>query len=268
MKILGVISLVFINLFSMVGLLAVTGKLPIIFPKQMLVEANISSFQLPDGFGVETSDISDFLLERLTDRLQSDVSLRIALQDDEQEKLRGLVLPRLITTGLVRDMLRDVRKLADLLTTKDFNSFTEIRLINSSQDIIEDVAISFPGAIRSEGLDKQIIEIAISASGIEVLDVGDVEAGQTKSVVVWSKLPVDAVAQDSAALRWVGSRELKGPVYVSGGSSEPNYFESAPFSRIATVMILVLVIVLTTFGTIISIRSFIVKTSRAAVREV
>ena len=178
---------------AMGGLLSMTGSLRNLISPPLTAEVRLAQFQLPSGFGLEPQEIADFLVSNLTKRAETDIALRLAMGTDEQARLIEVGIPRLVSSSLVRDMIRDIPPLAKVLSIAEFRIAARVTVANRGA-ARTDVALTLPGAVLAEA-DSGTVAIITTSSGLTALTLGDMAAGEKRVLRVWlGQAAIDAGA--------------------------------------------------------------------------
>jgi len=166
-------------ILSLVGLLAMTGTLRQLASSDLSAEVRLDTFPLPPGFGLEPQEVADFMVKELTKRATDDIALRLALGTDGQTKLIEVVIPRLVNSVVVRDMIAEIKPLANVLSVGAFRLSGEVLITNRGQ-ARQDVALTLPGLLLAEGG-----EVEITSNGMAALHLDELAAGEVRVVKVW-----------------------------------------------------------------------------------
>ena len=178
---------------AMGGLLSMTGTLRGLISPPLTAEVRLAEFQLPGSFGLEPQEVADFLVGKLTKRAETDIALRLAMGTEGQSRLIDLVIPRLVSPSVVREMIRDIPPLAKILSVAEFKFTGRIKVTNRGA-ARNDVALTLPGALLAEA-DSGTVEITTTSSGLTALTLGDMAADEERVVRVWlGQAAVDAGA--------------------------------------------------------------------------
>ena len=199
---------------SLSGLLAMTGTLKTLLSPPLSAEVHLTDFALPTGFGLEPQLVADFLAVELINRAENDIALRLGMGEEGQKKLIEIGIPRLISSTVVRDMIRDIKPLADVLSVADFKMAGQVVVSNRGQDR-KDVALTLPGVILVEA-ETGTASIETTSTGLTALTLGDMTAGEKRVLRVWlGKAAIEAGGGFSkAVLLGDGSGEA-GRVWIS-----------------------------------------------------
>lgn len=199
-------------LSSGLGLLIMSGNARGLMAPSLQADLVVQDFPLPPDMGVDPVRVADFMASQLQERLEEDVAIRLMLTDGALEKVSDIVLPRLMNVVAVETMLGEIPELSALL---DLGTFR--RTITGdvqSGDAAADVALSVPGA-RLATVDGALAEITTTSTGMTVLELGEMAAGQSRRVVLW--LDESAGALDlGTAVRLGAAEGQRGRVLLSG----------------------------------------------------
>ena len=228
---------------AMGGLLSMTGSLRNLISPPLTAEVRLAQFQLPNGFGLEPQVVADFLVSNLTKRAETDIALRLAMGTEGQERLVEIGIPRLVSTTLVRDMIRDIPPLARVLSVAEFRISARVTVANRGSSR-RDVALTLPGAVLAEA-DSGTVAITTTAGGLTALTLGDMAEGEVRVLRVWlGQAAVDAgTALEASMLLGDGSGQT-GKVWIYNEADWRGAdLQVIPVARwvIATVLLLVFV---------------------------
>jgi len=168
---------------SLAGLLTMTGHMRGLVTPALSAEVQLSDYLLPSGFGVQPQEVADFLAAELAKRVENDIALRVALGDEGRQRLIEIVLPRLVTTTVVQEMIKDIPPLARVLSLAEFRMAAQVVVRNSGPDR-PDVALTLPGALLAEA-ETGSAAITTASTGLTVVMLGDMAAGETRVLRVW-----------------------------------------------------------------------------------
>lgn len=178
---------------SLAGILALTGALRALISPQLSVELHLTDYPLPSGFGLEPQVVADFLAAELVKRGTDDIALRMALGRDGQRKLIEIAIPRLVNSTVVRDMISNIKPLANVLAVGGFRMAARVVVVNRGQ-ARRDVALTLPGAVLVEA-ETGSAAIETTSTGLAALKLGDMAAGEARVLHVWlGQAAVDAGA--------------------------------------------------------------------------
>ncbi|OZA00263.1 MAG: hypothetical protein B7Y02_18660, partial [Rhodobacterales bacterium 17-64-5] len=168
---------------SLAGLLAMTGTLRSILSADLTAEVHLSDYPLPRGFGLEPQVVADFMVVELTKRGTDDIALRLALGPDGQRELVDIAIPRLVNSVVVRDMITNIKPLANVLSVGAFRISGRV-VVKNAGDARSDVALTLPGAVLVEA-ESGTAEISTTSTGLTALNLGDMTAGEVRVLRVW-----------------------------------------------------------------------------------
>lgn len=168
---------------SLAGLLTMTGHMRGLVTPALSAEVQLSDYPLPSGFGVQPQEVADFLAAELAERVMNDIALRVALGEEGQQRLIEIGLPRLVSTTVVQDMIQDIPPLARVLSMAEFRMAAQVVVRNSGPNR-PDVALTLPGALLAEA-ETGSVEITAASTGLTVVVLGDMAAGETRMLRVW-----------------------------------------------------------------------------------
>lgn len=169
-------------LSSSLGLLIMSGNARGLFAPGLQAELVVQDFPLPPDMGVDPNVVADFMAKELQVRLGQDVAIRLTLPSGSMDKVRDVVLPRLMNVVAVQAMLEDIPELSALLALNSIRQTVTGEVF--AKDAVSDVAITVPGALLAS-VDGKLVEITTTSTGMTALALGDMVAGQGHEVVLW-----------------------------------------------------------------------------------
>jgi len=191
------------------GLVVMSGGARGLFAPHLQAELVVQAFPLPPDMGVDPGRVAEFMARELQQRFEDDVAIRLMLPSEDAEKVRDIVLPRLMNTVAVQAMMSEIPELDALL---DLGSFREaVRGQISSSTDATDVALTVPGALLAT-VDGEVVDIVTTSTGMTALSLGDMTAGESHQVVLW--LDESAASQDLGRTILLGADGERGRVLV------------------------------------------------------
>lgn len=229
------------------GLLALSGRWAVL--PEVSARIEVTPFPLPAGLRIDPELVAGYLSEEMRARVETDTALRIALGTEGRERLRDIAIPRLLNTGLVRGMIREVRPLADLLDLGNFRAVAAVRVENLGDAPVA-AAITLPGALRAEDASGARIEVAATAAGVPALRLDVLAPGEERRLTVWldrgldSPAPADAAGEAAVPLREGAALAVegggRGRLLLTGAADWPGAdLEALPWARRAIMGLLI-----------------------------
>ena len=102
------------------GLLIMSGGARGLLAPSLQADLAVQDFPLPPDMGVDPTRVAAFMAGELQQRLEGDVAIRLTLTGEAAQKVRDIVLPRLMNVVAVQAMMSDIPELSALL---DLGSF-------------------------------------------------------------------------------------------------------------------------------------------------
>lgn len=170
------------------GLLVLAGQAQRLFAPALQAELVVQDFPVPHDFGVDPERVAGFMADQLKQHMDQDIAMRLTLKPDVIKKVKNIVLPRLLDVTVVQAMMHDIPELSAILDIGAFRR-TISGSVHSAQ-AAEDVALTVPGALLAE-VDGQKVKVLTTSTGMQVLGIGTMAAGQTRQITVW----LDATSQ-------------------------------------------------------------------------
>jgi len=197
---------------SGLGLLIMSGNARALMAPSLQAELVVQDFPLPPDMGIDPVRVADFMAKELQDRLQDDVAIRLTLQDGAIDRVKDIVLPRLMNVVAVQAMMDGIPELRALLELGSFRQ--TVSGVVYTKDRAADVALTVPGA-RLASVDGTIVDITTASTGMTAIELGDMAAGHSFHVVLW--LEHNATATDLAgAIRLGAADGQRGRVLLGG----------------------------------------------------
>jgi hypothetical protein len=164
------------------GLLVLSGGAKRIFSEPLEARLVVQEYPIPTGFGIEPSRIAEFMAEKLIDRMDGDIAMRLTLEADARKKVKEIVLPRLMNVVVVQAMMREIPELSAILEIGGFRRSVTGQI--ATTQALRDVALTVPGALLAE-VDGEKVAITSTSTGMNALVLGDMSAGQVHQVTIW-----------------------------------------------------------------------------------
>jgi hypothetical protein len=200
-------------LLSGLGLLVMSGNARGLFAPPLQAELVVQDYPLPPNMGVDPARVADFMARELQGRLEDDVAIRLTLPDGALDKVKDIVLPRLMNVVAVQSMMDGIPELSALLAMGSFRRTVSGDI--HSRVSTSGVALTVPGAVLAS-IDGTLVEITTTSTGMTAVELGDLTDGQSRHVVVW--LDESAAGADLGETILLGaSNGERGRVLLSGG---------------------------------------------------
>jgi len=199
-------------LSSGLGLLIMSGNARGLMAPPLQAELVLQDFPLPPDMGIDPVQVADFMAKELQKRLEGDVAIRMTLQNGSLEKVRDIVLPRLMNVVAVQAMMRGIPELSTLLDLGSLRQTVGGDVYSANR--AADVVLTVPGALMA-AVDGTMVAITTASTGMTALRLGEMAAGQSYHVVVW--LGESAAAFDlGESIRLGAADGQRGRVLLSG----------------------------------------------------
>lgn len=167
---------------SGLGLLVMAGGARDIFSPPLQAELAVQDFPVPPDLGVDADRVANFMATDLQTRLDDDVAIRMTLKPDVLQKVKDIVLPRLMNVVAVRTMLHDIPEMSALLDMGSFHRTVSGSI--TSANAADDVALTVPGALLA-AVDGKKVKVTTTSTGMAALELGAMTAGQSHQVTLW-----------------------------------------------------------------------------------
>lgn len=188
-------------LASSLGLLVLSGSARNLAAPSLEARLVVQEYPIPEGFGVDPNMVASFMAERLTQRLDDDIALRLTLKPDARKSVKEIVIPRLMNVVVVEAMMKEIPELSAMLELGAIRRTVTGQV--SSSTAVKDVALTVPGALFAE-VDAEKLKLTNTSTGLTALTLGDLSAGQVRQVKVW--LGEEALGQDLGRVMRVGAK--------------------------------------------------------------
>lgn len=224
---------------SFAGLLAMAGGLRGLASADLTAEVELANFPLPRDFGLEPQVVTDFLVGELTRRGTDDIALRLALGEDGQKKLADVVIPRLVSSAVVRDMITKIKPLANVLSVGAFRASAHV-VVHNAGAARSEVALTMPAALMVEA-ETGTAEITQTSTGLTALVLGDMAQGEVRVLRVWLAEAAGPAIGDQ--IRLGDAAGARGQVWVfgQGAAWQGQDLQAMPAARWAISGVLALV---------------------------
>ena len=201
-----------LTLAAGVGLFVLSGEGRALLAPSLQAELVVQDFLVPPGFGLDPERVAGFMADELAQRLEDDVAIRLTLKPDVMNKVKKIVLPRLMNVVAVQSMMHDIPELSAIL---DMGAFRRtVRGTVRSASAAQDVALTVPGALLAE-VDGDKVKITTTSTGLKALELGAMAAGQSHEVTLW--LDESALDADLGRSVKLGAAEgMRGRVLLWG----------------------------------------------------
>lgn len=169
-------------LSSALGLLVMAGGARELLSPPLQAELAVQDFPMPPNMGVDPDRVAAYMAKQLQQRLGDDLAIRLTLKPDAVQKVKDIVLPRLMNVVVVRAMMHDIPELSALLDLGSFHRTVSGAV--TSANAADDVALTVPGALLA-AVDGQKVKVTATSTGMTALELGPMRAGQTHKVTLW-----------------------------------------------------------------------------------
>ena len=167
---------------SGLGLLVMAGGARDLLSPPLQAEFAVQDFPTPPDMGVDPERVATYMAKELQERADDDVAIRTLLKPDALNKVKTIVLPRLLNVVAVQQMLHDIPELSALLDLASFHRTVSGSV--TSAHAADDVALTVPGALLA-AIDGQKVKVTKTSTGMAALELGSMAAGQTHQLTLW-----------------------------------------------------------------------------------
>lgn len=172
----------------------------------------VQDFPVPNDFGIDPNRVAHFMVEKLNQRMDDDIGIRLSLKAEVIKSIKELALPRLMNAVVVKAMMRDIPELSAILDLGAFHRSVSGQI--STTEVVKDVALTVPGALLAE-VNGERVEVTATSNGITALVLGDMVPEQVHKVTVW--LGESSLENDlGKSIRIGADRGVRGRVLLWG----------------------------------------------------
>jgi len=215
-----------------VSVMALTGGLRELSSGPLYAEVKLNSFTVPKEFHVDRNELTDGLLLQIRARAETDVGLRMALDELGQRQLKDLIIPRLVNPSVVARVIENVPALRSILDINSYQSVAEVKIVNNTDTSIEDVVFMAPSMIKVEDAKGAVLSIVGDDKTAKRVRLGSLAAHETQELAVWFSKTVPQLLSEDHYVRVGAADGLDGTVYVFGDQAWPGEdLEILPWSR-------------------------------------
>ncbi|WP_238368527.1 hypothetical protein [Mesobacterium pallidum] len=194
------------------GLLVLSGGARSLTATPLEARLVVQDFPVPEEFGIDPERVAGFMAAQLSDRMDRDTAMRFTLDRGTIRKVQDIVLPRLMNVVVVQSMMRDIPELSAILDMGSFRRTVTGRI--TTTEAAEDVVLTVPGALLAE-VDGKKVALGTARTGMQVLLLGDMPAGQAHDVRIW--LGESALGDDLGLTMRIGAKAgVRGRVLIWG----------------------------------------------------
>jgi len=202
--------------------LAIFGKWPDLFGRQLSAEIQLSEVELPAAFRIDPVLISNEISSRMTQRTETDTALRIMLNAGQNELLRNRAIPRLVNAGVIRRMLGDMEGLGTVIDFSTYKSYARVTIENRSPRALNDVALVLPYARRAERLDQEELVFRLLDGSIGAISIPTLQPKETAEINVWLDTPSSNIVEQESRILLGAAESIRGGVRLYGATSNWN----------------------------------------------
>lgn len=152
---------------------------------RLRADLTIQDFRLPSSFRVDPQEISEQLSEALQQRAARDFAIRTLLGTDGQTKLSEVVVPRLLTTGVIRRLIQDMDSLGTVVSVAEYKGLITGTIHNLSGAPLDDVALILPGVTHAETATGDPLGIQEPDAGLQAITFGTLAPGSQVTFSAW-----------------------------------------------------------------------------------
>lgn len=213
---IAVLGLAGIVAASALGLAALAGSARHLFPTPLTAEVQLHDFVMPAAVAIDRNVLSEGLLRQIRLRAESDVALRMTLDDQTRAQLDSLIIPRLVNPSVTSRLIEDVSALSAVIELADYQSAAEITVANRTGAPLEDVVVTLPAVLQAEDRDGARFDLLSTPTGLAAIRIGTLEANGSRSLTAWLGQPVAELQARDADIRVGAADGVNGRVYLFG----------------------------------------------------
>lgn len=176
---------------SVAGIAVMSGALRHWPTSTLIADIRLSAVQLPGELAMDPLVIAEYLEEQMGRRASNDMALRVTVGAENAQKFIDAVLPRLVNAVVIEQMIARIPPLKAAVALNEFRTVANVTIRNTGPLPIEDVAVTLPGALVAENADGTSIEVTTARTGLPVMRLGSLAAGEEKVVSIWTSVPQD-----------------------------------------------------------------------------
>ena len=169
-------------LSSGLGLLVMAGGARDLLSPPLQAELAVQDFPTPPDMAVDPTKVATYMAKELQQRADDDLAIRMLLKPDMLQRVKDIVLPRLLNVTAVQQMLHDIPELSALVDLGSFHRTVSGSV--TSAHAAEDVALTAPGALLAV-VDGQKVKVTKTSTGMAALELGPMTAGQSHQITLW-----------------------------------------------------------------------------------
>ena len=197
---------------SGLGLLVLSGSAISLIAPPLEARLVVQNFPMPNDFGIDPDRVAHFMVEKLDQRMDDDIGIRLSLKAEVIKSIKELALPRLMNAVVVKAMMREIPEISAILDLGAFHLSVSGQI--STTEVVKDVALTVPGALLAE-VDGERTEVTATSTGITALVLGDMVPDQVHQVTIW--LGESALENDlGKSIRVGADRGVRGRVLLWG----------------------------------------------------
>jgi len=167
---------------SGLGLLVMSGGARDLLSPPLQAQLTVQDFLTPPGLALDPDKVATYMAKELQDRADDDLAIRMLLKPDVLQKVKDVVLPRLLNVVAVQQMMHDIPELSALVDLGSFHRTVSGAI--TSSNAADDVAMTVPGALLA-AVDGQKVKVSKTSTGMTALELGAMAAGQSHQITVW-----------------------------------------------------------------------------------
>ena len=100
---------------SGLGLLVLSGSAISLIAPPLEARLVVQNFPMPNDFGIDPDRVAHFMVEKLDQRMDDDIGIRLSLKAEVIKSIKELALPRLMNAVVVKAMMREIPELSAIL---------------------------------------------------------------------------------------------------------------------------------------------------------
>src|SRR6056297_284384 len=166
----------------------------------LVAEVRLAPFALPATIGIDDEEIALALSTRLQQRVERDTALRLLLGGEGRDRMREVVVPRLLNAGVIRRLIEDTPSLGAMIEAEAYRGLATVRIENRTGAELTDVAITLPEALRAERA-GDAVPLARHGESLRSITLPALAANESASLTIWMAAPPEALAARAGEMR-------------------------------------------------------------------
>jgi hypothetical protein len=199
---------------SLAGLAVFTGVARLWAVSDLSAEVRLQPLSLPSDVGLDTVAVAEALVAEMQEHAEGDVALRLSLGSENSEKITEIVIPRLVNSAVIRQLIETVPALQTVIALPELKAVARIELRNTGAVPLEDVALTLPRLVRAERPGGEMAGVAETQTGLTALNAGTLAAGEVREIVAWLAAPIEGTGEVRGQIALGAAGGIDGAVFI------------------------------------------------------